>query len=161
MAVVVVLSIAGGEDAPPLGPDPTPTSVPFAGPTLPLFATPAAPARHVVKYTPENGAKISQASTRTADARFPNGICADVDFEGLPENAQWFRIGVDNVEVTTTRDISWIVKSTTEPKDGRICYAPREGLSIGKHSAIIVVRNPLSQTEPPRQVVEWTFEVTP
>jgi hypothetical protein len=114
---------------------------------------------NVISVTPEHGAKITQSQTRSPNPQNPQGLCAQVSFDGLPENAQWFRVAFDGAEVT--EKLVWIVKSTTNPTDGRVCYAPAEGFTIGRHSAAIAVQNPRDTSVPTRQIVAWKFDVTP
>ncbi len=114
---------------------------------------------NILTVAPAWAARVTQASTRTIDARSPRGVCASVTFDGLPENAQWFRMAVDGQEVTAK--LTWLVKSTTDPKDGTVCYAPEQGLTVGKHQAAISVQNPRNLQEPTKQIVGWAFEVTP
>ncbi len=114
---------------------------------------------NITAISPAHGAKVTQAQTRSPNPQNPQGLCAQVNFEGLPENAQWFRVAFDGVEVT--EKLVWIVKSTTDPKDGRVCYSPAEGFSVGRHSVAIAVQDPRNASVPTRQVVAWKFDVTP
>ena len=114
---------------------------------------------NVISISPEHGATITQSKTRSPNPQNPQGLCAQVSFDGLPENAQWFRIAFDGQEVT--EKLVWIVKSTTDPKDGRVCYSPVDGFTIGRHSAAIAVQDPRNASVPTRQIVAWKFDVTP
>lgn len=134
-----------------------------ASPTRPGIPADFGPAPtlggNVRTISPAHAALVSQASTRTPNAGVPKGLCAEVTFDGLPENAQWFRLALDGKEVTTK--LTWIVASKVDPKDGKVCYAPAEGFTIGKHSAALSVQDPRNPASPSKQVVGWAFEVTP
>ena len=112
---------------------------------------------YVLKVSPEYAKKVSQSSTRTVNPDRPNGICAEVSFDGLPENAQWFRMAVNGVEVT--QELTWIVASQVAPTEGKLCYAPTAGLPVGRTEAAIVVQNPKNPNENTRQVAAWQFDV--
>lgn len=114
---------------------------------------------NVLKISPAHAEKVKQSSTRSPNPQRPNGLCAEVTFEGLPENAQWFRIAFDDREVTSK--LTWIVASQTDPKDGKVCYAPEAGFTVGKHSAAISVQDPRNPTAATKQIVGWAFEVIP
>lgn len=114
---------------------------------------------NVLKISPGHAEKVKQAATRTTNPQRPVGLCAEVSFEGLPENAQWFRIAFDEKEVTSK--LVWIVATQTNPKDGKVCYAPEEGFTVGKHSAAISVQDPRNALAASKQVVGWAFEVIP
>jgi hypothetical protein len=159
-AVFFVRAITGGGDTPAAIPLRTPTVGPSpAGAAAPTFTPASETARYIRSVSPAKDAKVTQESTRSPNVQVPQGLCANVSFEDLPENAQWYRLAFDDAEVT--QKITWVVKSQADPKDGRLCYSPPEGFKPGTHKAVIVVANPLSRTEPPRQVLEWSFEVTP
>jgi hypothetical protein len=114
---------------------------------------------NITAISPPHGAKVTQAQTRSPNPQNPQGLCAQVSFDGLPENAQWFRVQFDQAEVT--EKLVWIVKSTTNPTDGRVCYAPVDGFTPGIHHVFIHVEDPRNANVPTRQIVAWTFEVTP
>ena len=114
---------------------------------------------NVKTISPAHAALVTQASTRSPNAGIPKGLCAEVTFDGLPENAQWFRIALDGKEVTTK--LTWIVATQVDPKDGKVCYAPAEGFTLGKHSAALSIQDPRNPASPSKQVVGWAFEVTP
>lgn len=114
---------------------------------------------NVLRISPAHSEKVKQAVTRTANPQRPSGLCAEVTFDGLPENAQWFRIAFDDKEVTSR--LVWIITSQTNPKDGRVCYAPDDGFTVGKHLAAMSVQDPRNPTAPIKQVVSWAFEVIP
>lgn len=167
----VVLLAAGCGDGPTAKPSPaaavgspTPTPIPPGG-----FGPPPTLGGNVKTVTPAHGTKISQAQTRTTNAKLPHGMCADVSFDGLPETGQWFRIAIDGKEVTASKDVYWILasspndpsKPSENPQSARVCYAPPNGFTIGIHQAAITVQNPRSPSEPTREAVAWAFEVTP
>ena len=115
---------------------------------------------NVLNIAPGWAAKVAQDATKTKDPRNPKGICADISFDGLPENAQWIRMAVDGVEVTPK--LTWIVASKdVAPERGTVCYAPEAGLTVGKHSAAVSVQNPNNPMAATKQLVSWAFEVTP
>jgi len=151
-AAVVGLALSGacGGGSSPATPTPTP---PRATPTV------AAPALggNVTAVVPVHGASVTQASTRSPDPQRPVGVCFTANFEGLPEEGLWFRLVLDGREVTP--QLTWVVPVAPNPP--RACYATPAGLTAGRHSASVVVRNPLNAQEPPRKTVTWSFEVTP
>lgn len=158
-AALIVAAVACG-DGPAKRPD---AGTPAPGATRPGIPADFGPAPtlggNVKTITPAHATLVSQASTRSPNAGVPKGLCAEVSFDGLPENAQWFRIAFDDKEVTPK--LTWIVASTTDPKNGKVCYAPAEGFPVGKHSAALSVQDPRNPTAPTKQVVAWAFEVTP
>ena len=107
--------------------------------------------------TPTNGQTVTQADTRSPNPQRPRGICFEADFTGLEEQILWFRMALDDKEVTES--MTWVVASQTDNKGGRGCYAPAEGFAPGRHSAAVSVRNPNNANEPPKQIVAWRFEV--
>jgi hypothetical protein len=113
---------------------------------------------NVVKVSPAHGATVTQASTRSPIADRPGGVCFEADFTDLPENALWFRMALDDQEVTVK--LTWVVASKDAPPGGRACYAPAEGIAVGRHTAAVSVQNPNSTREPTRQLVAWGFEVS-
>lgn len=114
---------------------------------------------NITKISPEHASKVTQASTRSPNQLNPGGICAEVNFKDLPENAQWFRMVLDATEVTTK--LTWIVASRENPQDGKVCYAPAEGLTVGRHTAAMAVQDPRNTGSTTRQIVAWAFDVTP
>jgi hypothetical protein len=146
------------------GPDKPGTPTP--GTTAPRGAQTAAPygpapklGGNITAITPGHAEKVAQQSTRTTNPAKPNGVCFSVSFDGTPEYGQWFRMALDDQEVTTK--LVWIVPSQNAPTTGRACYAPVEGIAAGRHTAAVSVQNPRNPTEPTRQIVAWAFEVTP
>lgn len=124
----------------------------------PPFGPTPALGGHILAVFPEHGASIAQAATRTVDERQPQPPCFSVDFTGLAEQAQWFRVQVDGVEVTPR--LTWVVPSNPRPgASPRGCYGTAEGLSVGRHTVTIVVRDPRNAAAPIRQVVTWSFDV--
>jgi hypothetical protein len=114
---------------------------------------------NVLEVIPAHGARVSQQSTRSPDPQRPGGVCARVSFDGLPENAQWFRMQVDNTEVTS--QLTWVVANADSPEGGRVCWAPATGLSAGRHTVGIRVSDPKNPAAPAKQTVAWSFEVVP
>lgn len=111
---------------------------------------------NITKIAPAWGQKVSQQSTRSPDAGRPGGICAEVNFDGLPENVLWFRMAVNGVEVT--QRLTWVAASQ-DATEGKMCFAPTEGLPTGRIQAAIAVQNPNNPQENTRQVVAWEFDV--
>lgn len=151
LPAVLLLAAACGD-----GPDPVPTPTPTAD--LTTFGPPPDLGGNILKVYPPHGATVSQASTRSPDPSRPGGICAEVSFEGTPQYGQWFRMAVDGVEVTDR--LTWVVPTQQDPKNGRVCYAPAEGLTPGRHEAALAVQDPLNPAAPTKQVVGWAFMVT-
>lgn len=113
---------------------------------------------YILEVTPPWATSVTQAATRSPNPSNPRGLCAQVSYEGLPENNQWFRMAVNGVEVT--QELTLITDSLENPTGGRLCYAPEEGLPIGRVQAAVVVQNPNNPNENTRQVVQWEFDVT-
>ncbi len=141
---------AAGADASTTG-TPRPTRAPDDYGDAPLLEG------YVLKVSPEYATKVTQASTRTPFPDRPGGLCAEVSFEGLPENAQWFRVAINGVEVT--QELTWVVPRRDAPTEGKLCYAPTTGLPLGRIEAAIVVQNPTNPSEASRQVAQWQFDV--
>ncbi len=160
-AVLLCVNAACG-DGPTKAADATSTAA-SSSPTRPPIPADFGPAPtlggNVKTISPAHAALVKQATTRSPSAEVPHGLCAEVTFDGLPENAQWFRVAFDDKEVT--EKLTWIVASKTDPKDGKVCYAPVEGFTAGKHSAALSVQDPRNPASKPKQVVAWAFEVTP
>jgi hypothetical protein len=114
---------------------------------------------NITKISPPHASRVTQKSTQSPNADRPGGVCAEVNFEGLPENTQWFRMAIGQDEVTT--QLVWVVPDASEPKEGKMCYAPEAGLPVGRHTAAISVQDPRDPSQPTKQVVAWEFEVTP
>lgn len=143
----LLLAACGGSSA---SPTPAPTEDPF-GPPPSLGG-------NVVEVTPPHRARVPQAETRRGTLQAPGGVCARASFAGLPERTLWFRMAVDGVEVTDR--LVWYL-SSQNAAEGVVCFQPQEGLSVGLHNAAVAVQNPFNLNEPPRQLVAWSFEVTP
>lgn len=142
----------------------TPVVTVTASATVPPGGTPQIGADpvlggNITKITPENGAKIPQAQTTTPDPRQPRGICAEVNFKDLPENFQWFQMAVDATRVT--EKLTLIAATRENPQDGKLCYAPAEGLTVGRHTVALAVQAPRNPELPSRQIVSWAFDVIP
>lgn len=114
---------------------------------------------NITAISPKHAAKVTQASTRSPNPQIPGGVCAEVNFTDLPENFQWFQMAVDDQRVT--QKLTLVASTTVDPKNGKICYAPTEGLAVGKHTAAIAVQAPRDANVPTRQLVSWAFEVVP
>jgi hypothetical protein len=137
-------------------PKPSPTSaVPADG-----FGPPPVLGGNIVKISPEHAARVTRASTVTTNPLSPKGVCVGVTFDGLPQYGQAFRFIVDEKDVTAGGETSWQVASQTSPKDGTLCYSPKGGLTVGKHTAAIGVQDSTNVQAPFKQVVAWAFEVT-
>lgn len=114
---------------------------------------------NVTAITPQHGTKVTQADTRSPNPTKPRGVCFVASFKDLGDDAaRWFRMAVDDKEVTT-QDFTWIVSDNDQPEGGRGCYAPVDGLKVGKHTAAVSVQNPNNPSEPTRELVSWAFEV--
>ena len=124
----------------------------------PSFGPTPALGGHVLAVFPEHGASIAQAATKTVDPTSPQPPCFSADFTGLAEQAQWFRVKVDGVEVTPK--LTWVVPSNPRPgATPRGCFATAEGLSVGRHTVTVLVRDPRDAKAADRQVVSWSFDV--
>lgn len=163
IVLLVAASACGDGPTKPAASGTPGTPVPGATATRPPIPADFGPAPtlggNVKTISPAHAAQVKQAVTRSPDPGIPHGLCAEVTFDGLPENAQWFRIAFDGAEVTTR--LVWVVASKVDPKDGRVCYAPTEGFTVGKHSAALSVQDPRNPAAAAKQVVGWAFEVTP
>jgi len=113
---------------------------------------------NIPKVSPAHGSTVTQASTRSPNPERPGGVCFEADFTDLPENSLWFRMALDDQEVTVK--LTWVVASKDAPTGGRACYAPAEGIPVGRHTVAVAVQNPNSTREPTRQLVSWGFEVS-
>jgi len=150
------------------GPDPVstatvaPTATPVAQrPTA--IPSPTLPDGFFEAISPAHGAKVTQASTRTLDPNRPSGVCFQVNFNGLEKNTLWFRMVLDEKEVTVEKGFTWVLpqgSDTTPPEGGKGCFAPAEGFTVGIHHVVVAVQNPDNPQEPTRQFLEWQFEVT-
>lgn len=141
----------------------TPARTPIAGSALPtntpdLMGPGPRLGGNVTVVSPQHGSQVRQAATRPS-ASNRTGLCFEADFKNLPETILWYRLRIDGDEVTTK--MTWAVSSQDQPTGGRGCYAPAEGLPIGRHSAAVAVQNPNNPSEPTRQLVTWAFEVIP
>jgi hypothetical protein len=113
---------------------------------------------NIEAITPAHAASVTQASTRSPNPTSPHGVCVSVNFKDPVQNLQWFRMAVDGEEVTPKLTIR--VDSANPPKGGTLCYAPADGLSVGRHNAGFSVGNPSDLQGKPVQVIGWAFEVT-
>jgi len=110
---------------------------------------------NVELVSPAHASRVKQAETRTTDPIRPGGLCAEVNFDDPVENLQWFRMVLDAEEVTARLTVK--VDSGNPPKGATLCWAPPEGLKVGKHTAALSV-GPFGGD--PIQVIGWAFEVT-
>ncbi len=141
-------------DGPDAGPTPTPTVDPSAWGPEPVLGG------NITVVSPAHATSVPRAQTAMVGEFSPRGVCAEVNFEGLPQSGQWFRMAVDGQEVTASSDVYWFL-SGQDATEGTICYAPQAGLEPGRHTAAISVQNPTNPAADPRQIVGWEFEVSP
>ncbi len=151
LPVLALAAVACGD-----GPDPVPTPTPT--PDYGEFGPPPDLGGNILKVWPEHASTVTQVETRTTNPASPRGICAEVSFEGTPQYGQWFRMAVDGVEVTDR--LTWVIPTREDPKNGRVCYAPPEGLTPGTHEAALVVQDPLNPSAATKQAVGWRFRVS-
>ena len=111
---------------------------------------------NVHAISPSHMGMVQQSDTRTPDRLNPRGACAEVTFDTAAPNIQWFRMAVDESEVT--HDLTVVVRPGNT--GARLCYAPKDGLPPGSHFASVVVVQPGSDG-PPSQRIAWTFRVLP
>lgn len=142
------------------GPDEVATGTATATTDPSGFGDPPVLGGNITQVYPEHGTSVPQASTAMAGQLSPRGICAEVNFQDLPQSGQWFRMAVDGVEVTDSPDVYWFVPSQ-EPEEGTICYAPEQGLEPGRHTAALSVQDPMNPAAQARQLIGWAFDVTP
>jgi hypothetical protein len=116
---------------------------------------------HILSVTPEHGSKVPRA--RTIES--PNGgrgICAEVAYEGLPQNNLHFLMALDG-ELVLPKYTSVVVTEGTQadPVKGLLCHGTEggPGLSPGIHSAAVSVQDPDNLSAPASEVVGWKFEV--
>lgn len=115
---------------------------------------------NITALSPAYAQRVKQAATRSPDPSRPNGLCAEVNFEDLAgqDTLRWFRIAYDSTEVTA--DLTWLVAPNEKDRSGgTVCFAPKEGLTVGKHTAAISVEDPNNPAAPRKQIVAWAFEV--
>jgi hypothetical protein len=154
LAFIVVMADDGdaGSDAADAGTTPTPT--PASDDT---FGKAPAMTAHVLQITPEHASRVQQKQTAPSRSG-PAGICAKVSYQDLPENNQWFQMAVD--EKIVTPELTLFLEGTEQdPTGATICYAPKDGLSLGVHSAAVAVISPRNLSGPPQELVGWKFEV--
>jgi DNA-binding CsgD family transcriptional regulator len=111
----------------------------------------------VIALLPADGAEVTQESTRSLQPGTVNGVCASVEFSRPAVNGQWYRLWLDDVEVTSKS--TWVLPGARSDT-GRLCYAPAEGLEIGPHTARLSVGDPLG-TGPVLVQTIWSFVVRP
>lgn len=135
------------------GPDPVPTATPTAdmsgyGPT-PVLRD------HIVGLYPEHGASVTQASTRTTNPEDPQGVCAEIEYNGTQLLAL---MAVNGQDVTTQTVL--VTDDPQNPTGAKICYDPPEGLPVGRVEAAVSVMEQSALGQPPKQIVGWEFDVT-
>lgn len=165
MAGLVLVACGDGNEAartpePPAG---TSATVPSGTGPQQTIRAPKLPDGNIEAVFPAHASVVKQASTRSPNQQLPGGLCVDVNFKDTPELAQWFRMSLDDVEVTADRNVVWAPKRGPSGnfETGRMCYAPVDGLAVGKHKASVSVQNPTNPSEPTRHLVRWEFEVVP
>lgn len=156
------LSFAACGDGPDDDADPTtdPASSATAGGDEAEFGPPPTLGGNITALSPAYGERVKQAATRSPNPARPNGLCAEVNFDNLSgqDTLRWFRIAYDTAEVTG--DLTWVVAPDENQRSGgTVCYAPEEGLSVGKHQAAISVEDPNNPAAPRKQIISWGFEV--
>lgn len=115
---------------------------------------------NITAITPAHAARVKQATTRSPNPSRPNGLCAEVNFDDFAgqDTLRWFRIAYDKTEVTG--DLTWaLAPKEADRKGGTVCFAPTEGLAVGKHTAAISVQDPNNPAAPTKQILAWAFEV--
>lgn len=125
------------------------------------FGQPPVLGGNVTKVSPEHGTTVTQQSTRSPIAERPGGVCAEVNFEGLPENFQWFRMAITQEgqsPLEVTQELT-LVAAGQDAEEGKLCWAPEAGLPVGRYQAAIAVQNPNNPNESTRQLVGWEFDV--
>lgn len=154
-ALAAFLLIACGDSD-----DPEQSPTPGGSATLPVgeFGPEPELGGNILKITPAHATKVTQAATRSPNPQRPEGTCAQVSFDGLPDTGRWFRMAFDGAEVTT--ELTWIVSSNENPTGGIMCYAPEEGFKVGKHQVAVSVQDPNNIQARTKQIVGWSFEVT-
>lgn len=114
---------------------------------------------NIVGLWPNHGESVTQGSTRTPNPREPGGVCADIVFEET--TGVWYRMAINGREVTT--ETTWDLTEAEDPQRpdiGRLCYAPEEGVEVGRVQAAVSVKDPENADGPPAEVIGWEFEVT-
>lgn len=156
VALLVAFAAACGDGA-----DATPTPVPTA--TAGASSGPFGPAPtlggNVTAISPVHAARVAQAETRTVNDSLPKGLCFEASFKDLPDQALAFRVAFDDKEVTG--DMTWTLPTKVNPEGGKSCYAPKDGFTVGRHTAAVSVRSSRSANAPLKQLVSWSFEVIP
>lgn len=141
--------------------DATPTPAASATRGIPADFGPAPQlGGNIDAITPGHAQKVTQADTRSPDPARPRGLCAVVNFKDLggEDTLRWFRMAYDDLEVTG--DLTWLVAPETGDRSGgRVCFAPDQGFTVGKHTAAISVADPNNINVPAKQTIAWAFEV--
>lgn len=148
LALGLALTAACGD-----GPDPEPTVAPT--PDLSGFGPTPVLRDHIVAVYPEHGASVTQASTRTTDPSDPQGVCAEIEYDGT----QLLALMAVNGEDVTAQTVL-ITDDPENPSGARVCYDPPEGLPVGRVEAAVSVMEQDGLGQPPKQIAGWIFEVT-
>jgi len=139
----------------------TPTTITALGGNAALFGpfpdqtVPPTMTANIRSISPSHLGLVSQADTRTPDKTHPHGVCAEIALDAAAPNFQWFRMALDDADVT--HDLTDVVRDGDTT--ARLCYAPTDGLATGVHFASLVVARP--GTEVALQRVTWQFHVVP
>lgn len=115
---------------------------------------------NIEQISPAHAASVPRASTITRDPGSPRGVCATVNFDGVPTNGQAFRFIVDGQDVTAAGETVWILPDAVSPTGGTFCFSPKAGLQLGRHTAAIGVQASANVTDDYKQIVAWAFDVT-
>ena len=160
-AAFLFAACGDGPDVPPGSATAAPTSADGTpAPTAQGYGPAPVLGGNVEAVFPQHGTKVAQRTTVTTNQLDPKGVCAKVNFNGLPTSGQAFRFIVDGEDVTAAGETSWIVASKVSPTDGTLCYSPKGGLVPGRHTAAIGVQASTNVTDPYKQIVAWAFDVT-
>lgn len=113
---------------------------------------------NILSVQPTDGSTVDAASLIPPDANTLVGVCAGVILDDLQENLRQFRLEVDGVDVTTQLVIS---ARSDASGPATLCYGPKEGLSVGHHSATLRVFDSGFPGARAIQNATWSFTVTP
>ncbi len=159
IAVLIVVAFVAADD------DDGPGASAAGTPTPTVSGDPFGPAptmtEHIHKVTPEHESRVQQAQTIES----PNGgrgICAEITYEGLPQNQLHFLMALDGELVLPEKYSLVLIEGTeADPIRGLLCHGTEggPGLSPGIHSAAVSVQDPNNFSAPATEVVGWKFEV--
>jgi hypothetical protein len=164
VAVLVALFtiIVLGEDSDAPGVDSTPEATASAVPTDENGFGPAPQlGGNVIAIVPDHGATVTQAQATGNPAQGTSGICARVDFEGLPEGNKimWVQMAVDGEIVTNQLAVS-LSEDPAQQTEGTFCYQSDTPIEPGRHSAAVSITDPDNPTGESKQIVGWEFDVS-